>query len=335
MKLEIQNCPSTLAESFETYSQEAVKKLFDGKEDIPKTYYYTSKVKGNGTKKDGTPYGNGNVQSVTILSDHNNNTNKNSQVKDVFRKAEEANEKQKDPAKYYYTKLLGVKGNKDLAKNPQVNNVPGETPMKDIYNKVKGGSTSRPEDDNNGVLLIKVKGDKSLNDVLDNVKTAGNIINRPGQLRSARPTPKPSERPGEQKPTGKDGTPDVVDNRPGFEKVDVGDDRFHCVKVTGSQLNNYNKPDNKDLPNKVRQVFKEADEDNNGVNYYYRKVLGDGVDRPDSVQLIKVEPTKDMEELYNQIKTIGGGINKPDEGIQLVKVNQNFAFKRAKEKIIM
>ena len=300
-----------------------VTKLFDGGENMPKTYYYTSKVLGNGTKKDGRPYGDGNVQSVTILSDHNNNTNKKSQVKDVFRKAEEANQKQKDPAKYYYTKLLGVKGNKDLAKNPQVNNVPGETPMKDIYNKVKGGASSRPEDDNNGVLLIKVKGDKSLNDVLDNVKTAGNIINRPGQLRSARPAPKPSEKPGESKPIGKDGKPDVVDNRPGFEKVDVGDDRFHCVKVTGSQLNNYSKPDNKDLPNKVRQVFKEADEDNNGVNYYYRKVLGDGVDRPDSVQLIKVEPTKDMEELYNQIKTIGGGINKPDEGIQLVKVVGN------------
>ena len=60
-----------------------VKKLFDGNEDMPKTYYYTSKVKGNGTKKDGKPYEDGKVQSVTVLSDPNNKTNKNHQVLDV------------------------------------------------------------------------------------------------------------------------------------------------------------------------------------------------------------------------------------------------------------
>ena len=27
-----------------------------------------------------------------------------------------------------------------------------------------------------------------------------------------------------------------------------------------------------------------------------------------------------MDEIYDQIKVIGGGINKPDEGVQLVKV---------------
>lgn len=35
MKIEIRNCPSTLAGSFETYSQEAVKKLFDGESVSP------------------------------------------------------------------------------------------------------------------------------------------------------------------------------------------------------------------------------------------------------------------------------------------------------------
>ena len=83
-----------------------VKKLFDGKEDMPKTYYYTSKVKGNGTKKDGKPYEDGKVQSVTVLSDPDNKTNKNHQVLDVFRKAEEENKKkepEQDNATYYYT----------------------------------------------------------------------------------------------------------------------------------------------------------------------------------------------------------------------------------------
>ena len=61
-------------------------------------------MKGNGIDKDGKPYGDGKVQSVTVLSDPKNRTNKNNQVHDVFRKAEEANEKKeppKDDATYY------------------------------------------------------------------------------------------------------------------------------------------------------------------------------------------------------------------------------------------
>ena len=67
-----------------------VQKLFKGSENMPKTYYYSSAIKGDGVDKKGKPYGDGKVNSVTILSDHDNQTNKNYQIKDVFRKAEDS-----------------------------------------------------------------------------------------------------------------------------------------------------------------------------------------------------------------------------------------------------
>ena len=76
---------------------------------MPKTYYYTSKVKGNGINKDGKPYEDGKVHYVKVLSDPNNKTNKNHQVLDVFRKSEEDNKKkepEQDNSTYYYIKTL-------------------------------------------------------------------------------------------------------------------------------------------------------------------------------------------------------------------------------------
>jgi len=93
-----------------------VQKLFDNDKDIPKTYYYTSDVKGDGQDKNGKPYESGKIQSVTVLSDPNNKTNKNYQILDVFRKADEQNQRKKpvqDNATYYYTKTLGDLLNKD------------------------------------------------------------------------------------------------------------------------------------------------------------------------------------------------------------------------------
>jgi len=189
-----------------------VKKLFDNK-DIPKTFYYTTKVKGNGKNKDGTPYDDGTVQSVTILSDPDNKTNKNHQVLEVFRKAEEANEKkdpEKDNATYYYTKTLGSVLSKDDLKSPQVIKVPGNTDLKDIYDKVKGDMSHEPGDKYDDIILIKSKGDKNINELLDQTKVLGSVLN--------------------QDKFG--GRPKVVDNRPGLEKLDVGDDKCEVVKVT-------------------------------------------------------------------------------------------------------
>ena len=97
-------------------------------------------------------------------------TNKNHQVLDVFRKAEEENKKkepEKDNATYYYTKTLGDLLNKDSLKSPQVIKVPGNTDMKDIYNKVKGDMSHIPGDENDDIILIKSKGNRAPNDILD------------------------------------------------------------------------------------------------------------------------------------------------------------------------
>ena len=87
-------------------------KLFGVNENMPKIYYYISKVKGEGVDKNGKPYEYGNINSVTILSYHDNKTNKNYQVLLVFRKDKEGNEKKvKDESNYYF--ILGSKLNKD------------------------------------------------------------------------------------------------------------------------------------------------------------------------------------------------------------------------------
>jgi len=148
-----------------------VRELFKGTENDPKTYYYTSQAKG-----DGKVYGDGKINSVTVLSDPKNKLNKNSQVLQVFRKVEDANEKPvKDNDKYYYTKALG-----DLNKGLKPNETTRDTNMKDIYNKVKGDMSNKP-DDEEYIFLIKVKGDKSVNDALNKIKLSGAMDSRPAQ----------------------------------------------------------------------------------------------------------------------------------------------------------
>ena len=57
--------------------------------------------------------------------------------------------------------------------------------MKDIYNKVKGDMSNRPGDDNDDLFIIKSKnGDKNIDDLLDQIKVMGNIINKPENLRN-------------------------------------------------------------------------------------------------------------------------------------------------------
>ena len=292
-----------------------VQKLFGNNENIPKTYYYSTAAKGDGEDKTGKPYEDGKVYSVTILSDHDNKTNKNNQVKDVFRKAEEANEKKdKNKPKYYYTKMLNSGINKDKLKDPTISNVPGETPMKDIYNSLKTDSTTKPEEEDEGVLLIKAKSDKSDKDIINKIKNSHVNINKPEEEIVEIPES------GAPKEDGKPTLRSKKILKPKIQKVDTGDDRLQCVKITGDELNKLAEPENKDKINKVKNIIKDADEEDAGTNYYYRKVFGDGLDRPDKSQLIPVEPNKNMDEIYDQIKALSGGINKPDEGVQLIKV---------------
>jgi len=148
---------------------EEAQNLFKGTEMDPKTYYYTSVVKG-----DAKGNGKGKINSVTVLSDPTNRTNKKSQVAQVFRKVEDANEKQtKDNDKYYYTKVIGD-NNKDVKPVETTK----DTNMKDIYGKLKGDLSINP-DDEEFIFLIKVKGDKSVNDALNKIKLSGALTSKP------------------------------------------------------------------------------------------------------------------------------------------------------------
>ena len=80
---------------------------------------------------------------------------------------------------YYYTKTLGKLLNKDEPKATQVNKINGDTNIKDVFNKVRGDMTSRPEDEKNDVFLIKVPNEKNLDDVLDKIKTLGKKLTKP------------------------------------------------------------------------------------------------------------------------------------------------------------
>ena len=209
-----------------------VKKLFEGSENMPKTYYYTTNVKGSGVDKYGKPYGDGKVHSVTVISDPENKTNKPYKVEQVFRKAEEANDKkerEKDKAKYYYIKLLGAKANKE-AKEPLAKTT-GDTDITDVYNKLKGDMAYRPGmgDENDAVLLIKSKTDKTDKAILDSVKP---------KLRESKPRKAP-KRDLEREPTYPAYPEEVAPEkaRPGLETYDVGDDKVKCVKITGRSIN--------------------------------------------------------------------------------------------------
>ena len=148
---------------------EEAQNLFKGTEMDPKTYYYTSVVKG-----DSKGNGKGKINSVTVLSDPTNRINKKSQVAQVFRKAEDANEKQaKDNDKYYYTKVIGD-NNKDVKPLETTR----DTNMKDIYGKLKGDLSINPEDEE-FIFLIKVKGDKTVNDALNKIKLSGALTTKP------------------------------------------------------------------------------------------------------------------------------------------------------------
>ena len=64
-----------------------------------------------------------------------------------------------DNATYYYTKTLGDLMNNNRPHSQEDIDLPGETEMKNIYNKVKGC--------------------KNINDLLDKIKNMGEILNKP------------------------------------------------------------------------------------------------------------------------------------------------------------
>ena len=78
-----------------------------------------------------------------------NKYNKNYQILEIFRKAEEDKDKknlEKENATYYYTKIIGSILSKEDLKIPQVIKIAGNTDLKDIYNKDKCDLSDEPGD---------------------------------------------------------------------------------------------------------------------------------------------------------------------------------------------
>jgi len=322
-----------------------VQKLFDGSGDIPKTFYYTTNVKGSGKDKNGKPYTDGKVHSVTVLNDPKNRTNKNHQVLQVFRKAEEANNKKlKDDNKYYYTKTLGSKLNKDGL--PEVTNVPKDTDMKDIYNKVKGDMSNRPGDENDDLVLIKVPPNKDVNDVLQKLKSKGDLTPKPKGERVKKESPKEDEEPittveyvkvdGDDKnKPGIDREPEqyIKVSGPLLNKPKGGNEPEQYFKVIGdgnvkdivdqikAKGSDWNTPDNQDKLQKVegkdlddvKDLFKKEDE--KPAEYYYKtRLVGDKDKKGDNLGKIKSIIIKgDTENKLNEGKKIGDVFGKEKE----------------------
>ena len=216
----------------------------------------------------------------------------------------------------------------------------------------------KPEDDD-GIQIFKVVGEVDNKDIDKHLKEAGDKRkNRPGENGKLRATNNGKMRPGlpEKGKDGKDLKPvtdfgefKIYGNKlepeeepkypekegenevdedcaaskvlgKGIERIDNGDNDLECIKVSGDKLTELAKPKNNDKGNQISNLFKEADDDKDGSNYYYRKVLGGTADRPGEEQLIKIPADTDVDNVYDKIKDKLGNFKSPEEGIQLVKV---------------
>ena len=109
--------------------------------------------------------------------------------------------------------------------------------------------------------------------------------------------------------------------RPGLQIIVVGDDNVKRVKIIGDELTKLANPETNDVPiDKIKDVVKDADEEDAGTKYFFRKIVGGGLDKPDESELIGVDPELKMDDIYDHVKATSGGINKPDEEVKLVKI---------------
>ena len=90
--------------------------------------------------------------------------------------------------------------------------------------------------------------------------------------------------------------------------------KLRSVTVKEDNNNSLNKRKN------IGQMF--GDKDKKGIpTYYYTKVLGGGKNKPENMQIYPAQGDTNMDDIYNNIKSLGGISNNPDdEGIQLIKV---------------
>ena len=113
------------------------------------------------------------------------------------------------------------------------------------------------------------------------------------------------------------------------EKETEKEKGIQYIKLKNDKLSKYAEPDNNA---KVEDLFgnrnleddlEEQDEQDGGIKYYCRKVLGQSLDKPDNNQLEQVSGDTEMDEVYDKLKTKGDKFTSPEEGIQLVKTIGN------------
>ena len=240
-----------------------------------------------------------------------NYSKKNKNVDQLFKEIEPVDEKDKSPATYYYTKVNGD-GSDSTPGKLDLQPIKPDTKVDEIYNqmKTKGGVMKKPEDDD-GIQIFKIVGEADNKDIDEHIKEAGDRRkNRPGENGKLTPTDSGKKRPdlpvkgkdgkdlkpltdfGEYKIYGNKLEPELTEGGidedcavskvlgKGIEKIDNGDDDLECIKVSGDKLAELAKPENNKKVNQISNLFKEADDDKEGANYYYRKVLGGTADRP-------------------------------------------------------
>ena len=73
----------------------------------------------------------------------------------------------------------------------------------------------------------------------------------------------------------------------------------------------------------MKHLFKDADEEQAEVRCFYRRVLCEGIDHPETAEFTEIPLSTKMDDLYEKERKEHGEFTKPQEGLQLMKVIGN------------
>ena len=250
----------------------------------PKAYFYTTKVKNK--ENENTP---SIIQSITILSDPNNNLNKGQNIEKLF--MDNINKDMKP--NYYFTPY-----------NP---NSDESLQMQQIDEKEKVNEI-KLRNDGDGLQLIKTFGKVSANDMGQHLREAQKIAKQPKEEGKM-----PTTFYYKTKVLGSE-----ITKEGNLEGEKIG--KVDSVTIKKDPDNSMHK--GKD----IETVFKEGEdeEEDKGKDlgepiYYFTKIKGGEMFKPGNVQLYSAYGTTKIDDLYNEIQKLGP-LEKND-GIQLFKVS--------------
>ena len=249
----------------------------------PKAYFYTSKTRNN--QDENNPII---IQSITNLSDPNNNLNKGQSIESLFSNSIGLN---KNPT-FYFVSYNPEKKEDESIQLQQINE-------NEKINELKLKNTE------DCLQLIKVLGDTSAKEMVnhliearDNSKTFGEEGKLP--LKFYYKTKVMEGETNEDKKA---------------ENIRIG--KVDSVTIKRDPDNRLHK--GKD----IETVFKEGEEEEDKSNnlgepiYYYTKIKGGVINKPEELQLVKLDGKTKIDDIYNEVKKLGPlEIN---DGIQLYK----------------